>query len=444
MTRLAEISAEQVVLLQSRTKDEALRELVTGACRSIPGLDAETAFRAVWARETLVSSWVAPGIAMPHARLEEMEGFGVFVGCSTDGVDYEAADTRPVRLLVLILGTARAPERHLAVLADCARTLKEPGLLARVLAAGTQAAVAEVFRARAPEAATGDAGETRLILAHAAELADQVGATAILVQLSAVRPVSLLSELGTSRPVILVVEDEGMVSEASAAGREVLSVPFGGLDRSHQVSVTLFLALSRRLISRSDRVVALFGRTGSGTPDSLLVLDPARELPAFLPAYARSILGDVDIHVLERVLHIAVELAREGREGRSVGALFVVGDFEHVHPWSRQMVMNPFRGYAQEETNILDPSLSETVKEFCTIDGAFLIRGNGVIEAAGAHVRSERQPADIPGGLGARHAAAAAITAQTSAISVAVSQSTGRVSVYRSGCLLMVLERMSK
>ena len=52
MTRLAEISAEQVVLLQSRSKDGALKELVAGACRSIPGLEAETAFRAVWARET--------------------------------------------------------------------------------------------------------------------------------------------------------------------------------------------------------------------------------------------------------------------------------------------------------------------------------------------------------------------------------------------------------
>ena len=440
MIHLPGITADQVVFLRSRTKEKALQELVGSACRAIPGLEPAVAFRAVWAREALVSSWVAPGIAMPHARLDEMEGFAVVVGRSVAGIDYETGDANPVHIVVLILGDAREPDRHLALLAECARTLKSPGLLESLLKARSRAQLAKIFGTRPPEAGRRDA--SGLMLSHAMELAEQVGASAILVQLSGVSPVSLLSELRTPRPVILVVEDEGRVPESVSAGRTVLSVPFAGLNRSHQVSVALFLALSRRLIARNDRVVALFGHAESGTLDSLLVLDVARELPTFLPAYARSVLGDVDIHVLERVLHLAVELAREGREGHPMGALFVVGDYDHVSRWSRQMVMNPFRGYEEEEKNILDPSLAETVKEFCAIDGAFLIRGSGVIESAGAHVRSGRDPADMPGGLGARHAAAAGITAQTAAISVAVSQSTGRVSVYQGGRLLMALERL--
>jgi DNA integrity scanning protein DisA with diadenylate cyclase activity len=101
-------------------------------------------------------------------------------------------------------------------------------------------------------------------------------------------------------------------------------------------------------------------------------------------------------------------------------------------------VVNPFTGYPEEQRNILDPSLEETVKEFSRIDGAFLIRGDGVIEAAGLYLRSKSRVEGMPAGLGARHAAAAAITAETGAVSIAVSESTRRISIFRGGRRLMV------
>ncbi len=121
--------------------------------------------------------------------------------------------------------------------------------------------------------------------------------------------------------------------------------------------------------------------------------------------------------------------------------LFVLGDHDKVRGWTHQMVMNPFKGYRDEEKNILDPSLAETVKEFSTIDGAFLVRGDGVIEAAGAFLRTGKQAAEAVPGLGARHAAAAGVTARTAALAVALSQSTGRVSLFAGGKLVMQLDR---
>jgi DNA integrity scanning protein DisA with diadenylate cyclase activity len=90
---------------------------------------------------------------------------------------------------------------------------------------------------------------------------------------------------------------------------------------------------------------------------------------------------------------------------------------------------------------VLDPSLGETLKEFSNIDGAFLIRGDGVILSAGTFLKPERATEGLPSGLGARHAAAAAVTAGSGALAVVVSQSTGTVSLFKSGALVLALEK---
>ena len=144
---------------------------------------------------------------------------------------------------------------------------------------------------------------------------------------------------------------------------------------------------------------------------------------------------------MARVIQLAADLAREGREGRPVGTAFIVGDHPNVRHLSSQLVINPFLGYRDEEKNILDPSLEETVKEFSSIDGAFLIRGDGVIQSAGTYLRPDRAAPKLASGLGTRHAAAAGITYQTDALAVVVSQSTGRLSLFKAGTLVMELRK---
>ena len=129
-------------------------------------------------------------------------------------------------------------------------------------------------------------------------------------------------------------------------------------------------------------------------------------------------------------------MAAEGREGRPVGALFVLGDSEHVLAQSRSLVLNPFQGHPESGRNILDPGLEETIKEFSALDGAFIVRGDGVVLTAGTQLMPTALPVCLVGGLGTRHAAAAGITASTLALAVCVSQSTGTVSVFKSGQLV--------
>jgi len=142
---------------------------------------------------------------------------------------------------------------------------------------------------------------------------------------------------------------------------------------------------------------------------------------------------------VERILKLAIELAREGREGKPVGTLFVVGDTDTVMHHSRPAVLNPFEGHPEKDRNVLDESLWETAKEFAQIDGAFVVRGDGVVVAAGRYVDTEGK-VDVQPGLGGRHIAAASITRISKALAVVVS-SSGTIRVFKGGRVIMVVGR---
>ena len=128
---------------------------------------------------------------------------------------------------------------------------------------------------------------------------------------------------------------------------------------------------------------------------------------------------------LEEVVNLAVELAREGREGRKIGTLFVIGDVEVVTEQSRPLILDPLFGHADEVLRIERPEFRETVKELAQLDGAFLLTDDGTFVSAGRFVDVDVNAAEnfLPG-LGTRHAAAASISRTTGAIAVVVSQSS--------------------
>jgi DNA integrity scanning protein DisA with diadenylate cyclase activity len=128
---------------------------------------------------------------------------------------------------------------------------------------------------------------------------------------------------------------------------------------------------------------------------------------------------------LEAVIQLAVEIAREGREGRKIGTLFVVGDVERVLARSRALILDPLYGHPAELLRVDRPDFRETVKELAQLDGAFVVDDAGVFVSAGRYVDVDLTDtgAFVPG-LGTRHAAAASISRATRATAVVVSQSS--------------------
>jgi diadenylate cyclase len=135
--------------------------------------------------------------------------------------------------------------------------------------------------------------------------------------------------------------------------------------------------------------------------------------------------GEARRRTLEEVIQLAVELAREGREGRKVGTLFVIGDVESVLAQSRSLLLDPLYGHPDELLRVDRPEFRETVKEFAQLDGAFVITDDGTFISAGRFIDVDVSTGEnfLPG-LGTRHAAAASVSRTTSAIAVAVSQSS--------------------
>ena len=132
----------------------------------------------------------------------------------------------------------------------------------------------------------------------------------------------------------------------------------------------------------------------------------------------------VNAKVLKQTISLAVEIAREGREGRKIGTLFVVGDSGEVMRRSKPLILDPLQGHADEDKQIEDPDTRETIKELAQLDGAFLVSNSGVVLSAARYIDAASDSLDLPLGLGSRHMAGASISQQTSAVSVVVSESS--------------------
>ena len=132
----------------------------------------------------------------------------------------------------------------------------------------------------------------------------------------------------------------------------------------------------------------------------------------------------VNNRTLRRVVNLAVEIAREGREGRKIGTLFVVGDSEEVLKHSRPMILDPLYGHPLESKRIDDPDVRETLKELAQLDGAFVVSDEGVVLSAARYIDAVSNHLELPLGLGSRHVAAASVSSRTEAVAVAVSESS--------------------
>ncbi len=133
---------------------------------------------------------------------------------------------------------------------------------------------------------------------------------------------------------------------------------------------------------------------------------------------------NIDLDTLLHVIRLAVEIAREGREGRKIGTMFIVSDEDKTLKNSRNLILDPLKGHSRKEKIISDSNLRETVKELAQLDGAFIVSDSGFVVSACRYINSDAGQMDFPLGLGARHMAAASITKKTNAVAVVVSESS--------------------
>ena len=279
------------------------------------------------------------------------------------------------------------------------------------------------------------------IIAAAAEVAHRVSAKALFAYLGAVKDLAALQnavEPPTKLILVCRTPEEEQLAKSLSVGS--LSVPRFELTRMGQIKMAALIAFSQQLLRPEDVFVFLSGVDGCEL-DTLVTMRVGAEFELFQSVGQPQLTEHIRRPVFERVLRLALELAHEGREGKPVGAVIVVGDHREVLKHCLPGRINPFRGYTEKERNILDESIGDSVKEIAKLDGAFIIKGNGVIIAACMTLRPTLGGENFPQGLGTRHVAAAGITAATKSIAITLSESTGDVRIWRRGTMITEIEK---
>jgi diadenylate cyclase len=444
------LSPQRTLLLQGSDHQTVVQELVQALCREVPRLDAPTVLAAVAERESEVSTRISPTIALPHARLDGMRDFVLAVGISRDGVQWDVErDTSPVHVVALLLGDTDRPKEHIRALAELAGLFSRPNALGTLLRSEN---AEELYRNLVGlQENLGDLGDhparwrAEALLRHAAQLAEELPAQVVIV-LGAEGARTPQPGTGLDVGVRWILATPPKLRKGGEEEKifdEILEVPSRGLLGRQRVDVVILLCLLKQLIQPTHTAVCVYGRHSPSRVDTIRVVDVATQFGELWQLSDQIGREDIEPSVLYRVLQLANDLAIEGREGHPLGTLFVLGDYERVAACCHQLVVNPFRGYSEAEMDILDPSLEETLKEFAQLDGAFLVRGDGIVMAAGACIQAPAQQFETFSGLGTRHAAGAAISAATNAVAVVLSQSTGTVSVFKGGRLILSLSQQN-
>ena len=279
------------------------------------------------------------------------------------------------------------------------------------------------------------------IIAAGVRIAKSASARALMVYADAVADVEgIAASLHDSTELVIITRDTRDADRIKDKKIRQLAVPAFNLTRMGQIKMATLMAFSQGMLKGGDIFVFLTGVVGKRI-DTLVVMEVGLEYELFHSVGQPKLTEHIRRVVFQRVLTLMLELAHEGREGKPIGTLFVVGDYREVRKYCQQNIINPFKGYTEKERNVIDDRMRETVKEFAYIDGAFVLKGNGVIMSAGTTLTPNVAGEELPQGLGARHSAAAAITACTKSIAMTVSESTGTIRIFRRGKMITEIEK---
>ena len=279
------------------------------------------------------------------------------------------------------------------------------------------------------------------IFQAAVRLAETVGVDAILLLLDEPVDWQQLKDRSLGQKILIAADNESVVAEAARAGLPAVMLPDAFDTAVHEkLSQALLNAVADEVLASGARVVALYGGFEQHSIDSISLIDLGEHLGRLTVRDLRQLETRVPLDTLQTVLNLALEIGREGREGKPVGTLFVVGDTHKVRKMSRSASFDPVKGYSRRERNLKSARVREGIKEIAQMDGAILVAPDGTVEAAAQYLDASAADVTLSKGLGARHWAAAAISRATKAVAVAVSESNGTVRVFQDGAVVLRIE----
>ncbi|TWU20953.1 DNA integrity scanning protein DisA [Novipirellula galeiformis] len=439
------IDALHIVELSGTTRQGVLQELFDAVNWERECVSPSEVVKAMEGCEATTPGIPDTGLTLHHAKIDWPGHFRLVLGRSRCGESQVREGDSPHLVGLLVVGR-ESLSRHLDLLGSVAELFGHAEFRGALSTASDPRELKQLFIDRVLQPPRGDASiaeipqQSLAIANHAVGLATSLSAQAILVVLDPGQavPWSPLNSWAGRLLIVTATKCEGFVP--GRADIHLLDVMHTSLSRMDRAKLGLLLAAANGLVDEQRDVVCVTGSQAQAL-DSITVTRPAPHFRAVFPRPLQANGTTVRPEVILRVLSLAIEIASEGRESRQIGTMFVIGDTRQVARQSRQLVLNPFHGFARNLRNVLEPGLTETVKEFALLDGAFIIDADGSIRSAGSYLIPQSIAQGLASGLGARHQAAASITRATRATAVTVSQSTGTVTLFQQGGMVLTLER---
>lgn len=128
----------------AENSEQVIREL-TGKIKEEVGLSENDIVDAVLAREKVTQTVIAPGLAVPHARMENVDKLTVAFATSLKGIDFNTPGMPKVNVIILILTPKDDPSLHLQVLAALAKDFQDLDLVRKVAAMETPSEIISFF-----------------------------------------------------------------------------------------------------------------------------------------------------------------------------------------------------------------------------------------------------------------------------------------------------------
>jgi PTS system nitrogen regulatory IIA component len=139
------LNSKLIFFLDVTSKEEALNQIVTMTVEAIQLPEGERFHKAIFDREKIVSTGIGMGVAIPHAKLSAYNDFFISVAVLKSGIDWNALDGAPVRLIFLIGGPDDKQTEYLQILSALTGVLRDEELRKNLIGASSAKEVISLF-----------------------------------------------------------------------------------------------------------------------------------------------------------------------------------------------------------------------------------------------------------------------------------------------------------
>ena len=284
--------------------------------------------------------------------------------------------------------------------------------------------------------------QASILTANALKIAKETGSDKVFLFLNSEKLCQIFNniELIEDESIVLIIPKGVEIPECISDNKTALHTWYGNQSRFSRIKYAFMQAVLEQVIQPDSKVVCVLGPWGKDHLDTITIHDLGLSWSEEFPFDPRSLISKNFFQTVIAVVDIALDIGALGREGKSVGTTFIIGNVEQIMKSSHQAIFNPFKGYPEATRGITSSEVVESIKELAQLDGAFVISEKGIVEAAGRHLNAVSSVTKQLKGLGSRHRAAASMTIHSEAIAVVVSESTGKVTVFDEGNIIAALD----